>query len=82
MRQWQKDYGFQKGEETGNLMMPCPVRDHFSQYIQMIKKAGATPVADDCYIDIDDPVLLQKFNEYDARLKQELDPVWEERFKK
>lgn len=82
MREWQEDYGFHKGSETGNLMMPCPVRDHFSQYAKIVKKAGAKPVADDCFIDIDDPVLIQKFNEYDARLKQELDPVWEERFKK
>jgi MoaA/NifB/PqqE/SkfB family radical SAM enzyme len=82
MRQWQKNYGFQKGEETGNLMTPCPVRDHFSQYVKMVKKASATPVADDCFIDINDPILVRKFNEYDAKLKQELDPVWEKRFKK
>jgi hypothetical protein len=77
-REWQKNYAFQ----GGNLMTPCPVRDHFSQYAEIIKKSGAGAVAEDISIDIDDPILLQKFNEYDLELKRELDPVWENQFKK
>ena len=82
MRKWQEDYGFNKKGETGNLMMPCPVRDHFVDYAKIIKESGANSVDSDCFIDINDPVLAKKFTDYDVELKKELDPLWEERFKK
>jgi MoaA/NifB/PqqE/SkfB family radical SAM enzyme len=81
MRQWQEDYGYGK-KETGNLMMPCPIRDHFADYLEIIKKTGARYVADDIFVDINDQVLVEKMKKYSAELKKELDPVWEERFLK
>jgi MoaA/NifB/PqqE/SkfB family radical SAM enzyme len=82
IRRWQINYGYNKGNETGNLMMPCPVRDHFLDYSEIVKKSGASPVENDVSIDVNDTALVKKFADYDLKLKQALDPVWEERFKK
>lgn len=44
IRHWQGEYAYRKeGDETGNWLRPCPIRDHHKIALEKIKKYGARP---------------------------------------
>jgi MoaA/NifB/PqqE/SkfB family radical SAM enzyme len=60
IRQWQQDYGYGNGNgsEHGNLLRPCPIRDHYGMYREWIdlyrpepeNEAAREALADEGYV--------------------------------
>ena len=45
IREWQNDYGFKQHDpaKKGNLLMPCPYRDHHKDFLEWIRKFKPEP---------------------------------------
>jgi MoaA/NifB/PqqE/SkfB family radical SAM enzyme len=81
IRKWQDSYAYKKqGAEMGNLLRPCPIRDHHRFANSVIKKVGANPVNKAAEEALSDPEYKQKLISYDEEIKRLLDPIWQERF--
>ncbi len=81
IRKWQDSYAYKKqGTEMGNLLRPCPIRDHYRFAHRLIKKANAKPLDDSAAQALSDPEYRDKLIAYDEEIKALLDPIWRKRF--
>lgn len=94
IRDWQYNYGFphRKADRhqpfhnkeqgiVGNWLRPCPMRDHFQDAVQIIKKHNARPMdyAPDC-ITLQDKGFFNTLETYDEEIKKLTDPIWEKTY--
>ncbi len=86
LRQWQRDYGYGKNMAVDgpvkNWIMPCPMRDHFSELYPLLQKHRPHPIDDNAAEALADPEYYQGLVEYDRKVAALLDPVWEENYLK
>jgi hypothetical protein len=84
IRGWQKEYGFGKNclEEKGNLMMPCPYRDHHPQFLEWIKKYGISPSDYGSDKLFTGSRYCNNMAGYDKELTELMDPIWKEKYLK
>jgi MoaA/NifB/PqqE/SkfB family radical SAM enzyme len=78
IRKWQDEYAYARvGNETGNWLRPCPIRDHHKLALDIIKEHKAHPE------DVTTEKWLQDINlhkgliEFDDKLAELMDPYWE-----
>lgn len=78
IRKWQRQYYDDRFlDEMGNLIAPCPIRDHFKELKQILIKHGAVPVDPVDAELIQDEEIEKKIDEYDTRFMNLSNPVWE-----
>ena len=78
IRKWQDDYAYTRiGDETGNWLRPCPIRDHHGMAMEEIGKYNVRP--EDQATDgwLHDENLHQGLIDFDNKLEALLDPYWE-----
>ncbi len=81
IRRWQDGYGYkQRGSNVKNFLRPCPIRDHYKFAYQTIQKFDTKPMDQEAALALDDSNYRRRMIDYDAELKQRLDPIWEEHF--
>lgn len=80
IREWQRGYGFQQGNASDNYMIPCPIRDHFEEYIEILRDTEAKPINESAMIALSDESYHERMIEYGREIRTKLDPVWKERF--
>lgn len=80
IRKWQNSYGFQKGNKANNYLIPCPIRDHYKEYKQILLESKASPIDFSAKIALDDSDYYTKMISYGEEVKKELDPIWKYRF--
>lgn len=82
IRAWQEGYTQRKngkcnGHKVHNLFMPCPIRDHYKFAHRTIRRFEAQPMDRDAARALEDPEYRRKMMDYDSRLNQLLDPIWD-----
>ena len=78
IRDWQDKYAYRRvGEETGNWLRPCPIRDHHKIALEAIEKYGAKPEDEATEKWLHDEKLHQGLIEFDKQIEELLDPYWE-----
>ncbi len=78
IRKWQFEYGFEKhGKEINNWITPCPIRDHHKFAHNIIKETGAIPIDEQAKQAINDPIYLEKMNEYNENVSNITKEIWE-----
>lgn len=78
IRCWQAEYGYnQPPERVRNLFLPCPIRDHHAVAHAIIEAAAARPINAEAGRAAGDAEYMRCFMDYDRRLEELLDPVWE-----
>lgn len=81
IRKWQEGYGFRhKPDAVQNQITPCIYRDHHSVAYNLIKKHGAQPQDAAAKAALDDPEYHKRFEEYDKKISELLDPIWKKEF--
>jgi hypothetical protein len=80
IRKWQYDYGFRRGEKAKNLMTPCPIRDHFKDYRNILFQTQASGIDVSAEIALSDQEYYEKMVKYGDQVEQQLQPVWDHRF--
>ena len=78
IRKWQDEYAYKRvGDETGNWLRPCPIRDHHKIAMEAIKEYNAKPEDEATEKWLHDKKLHQGLYEFDDRLEELMDPYWE-----
>ncbi len=78
IREWQKDYALErKPDEKGNYLTPCPMRDHYADMLKMLKEHKTRPIDASAAEALRDEKYQSGLMEYDTKLSELLDPIWE-----
>jgi MoaA/NifB/PqqE/SkfB family radical SAM enzyme len=82
IRSWQKDLGYGQKEAAsgGNLLMPCPYRDHHKKFMEWVRKFDIEPEDASARKLLADPAISKKMIEYDRQLAGIFDPVWKKNY--
>jgi len=82
IRKWQKDYGFGERNATskGNLLTPCPYRDHHRLFLEWVKEFDAEPEDGPAGELPADSAISKKMIEYDRKLSELFDPIWKKEY--
>jgi len=81
IRQWQDDYWRNKpAHKCGNLLMPCIIRDHSKEF-ENLAKEYAVPIDEGAkaYMGL---IHTGKMPEYNKKLAELTDPLWEKELRK
>lgn len=73
IRDWQFKYW-----KEGDLLRPCPIRDHYRLAKKFVLEAKAMPADEGTAKIIRDPVYERKMDKYDRELAKRTTPIWEE----
>jgi MoaA/NifB/PqqE/SkfB family radical SAM enzyme len=77
-RKWQDKYAYKRvGDETGNWLRPCPIRDHHQSAMEIIKEYNTIPEDEETAKWLNDEALHQRLIEFDKQLAKIMDPYWE-----
>lgn len=78
IRQWMYDYALHRpADETGNYMIPCPIRDHYDFMLPLLRKhqpRAIDPTGDEA---LKDPSYQEGMLDYGRKLSELMDPIWE-----
>ncbi len=81
VRDWQLSYNFMcKPDVRGNEIRPCFIRDHHKEAHDLFIKTGAKPGYPSAAICLHDHDYYNKMIQYDEKLAELLDPIWEEQY--
>ena len=82
VRQWQRDYGYGRGELTkdGNWMLPCPFRDHFATFQNWIDSLEIKPEEGVAPAALREDAFCEQMLAYGANQARQVQPVWEKEY--
>lgn len=79
IREWQIDYSFMKNSgEMGNQIMPCIIRDHHKEFMEIVRKTGAQPIDELARAALEDDEYHQGLIEFDKEFAKLTEPIWEQ----
>jgi len=82
IRDWQKSYGFLKNKkEIKNRITPCFIRDHHEVFCEITNKYPVKPIDKPAEEALHSEKYHKQMIEYDKKLSNLIDPVWEKDFK-
>ncbi len=79
IRKWQRDFGFgeKRAIRKGNLLRPCPYRDHHKQFLDWVKEYDIEPEDFSARELLAKTDIGKKMKKYDEELAGLFDPIWE-----
>jgi MoaA/NifB/PqqE/SkfB family radical SAM enzyme len=78
VRNWQKNYGYmQPRDKVENRLMPCPIRDHHSDMLNILRENNVKPLDPYAEEALKSDLYHEQLIEYDKKLADVFDPVWE-----
>jgi MoaA/NifB/PqqE/SkfB family radical SAM enzyme len=78
IRSWQRDYGFLKpAQEVGDLIVPCPYRDHYDQAYRIALDCHAQPADQAAAEAIKDETYRRKMIDYGRGVSDVFDDIWD-----
>jgi MoaA/NifB/PqqE/SkfB family radical SAM enzyme len=84
LRSWQDQYSnekrYTKGSWHGNWMMPCPIRDHYDEFFEMLREFRPEPVDENAQAAMFDPDYHRGMTEYNRAVAGLFDPIWKKKY--
>ncbi len=84
LRSWQDAYSnelkYTKGSRHGNWMMPCPIRDHYDGFFEMLRDFSPDPVDQNARAAMLDPQYRKGMIEYDHEVAKLFEPIWRKKY--
>jgi len=81
-REWQRAYGYQrKGEEISNWLMPCSIRDHYSNFKKNILTQNAKGIDEAAELAKNSKEYFKRMLSYEKELSELTQPIWEREYK-
>jgi len=79
IRGWQRDYGFGNGgpSREGNLLTPCPIRDHYGIFREWLDRFGPEPEDAPAMQALADEEYYKGLVAYGEELSRLSQPIWE-----
>ncbi len=81
-REWQKKYGYACPKKAKNWLMPCSIRDHYKYFKENILPENAKGEDNFAEEAKNSKEYYEKLVEYDEKLKELTQPIWEKEYKK
>jgi len=81
-RKWQKEYGFENKEHSGNVLMPCSIRDHYKNFKYNILTQDAKGEDAEAEAVLNDPEYEKIMTDFDDNLEKLTQQIFEERYLK
>ena len=83
LRDWQKQYSYEKpSEETGNEIVPCPIRDHHREFNKIAREANAIPVGKSADQAIKDEQYIEELTEVGRKADKATEDIWKQEYQK
>jgi len=81
IRKWQRKYYDDRPlDEMGNLIAPCPIRDHFSDIKKVLLKHKAIPIDSIDYELLSDDDIEKTLDSYDREFHNISNQIWQKRY--
>lgn len=81
IRNWEREYFYDRHNcDKGNLLVPCPIRDHHREMRAIIDRANAIPIDDNGAKALKDPAYGKGLAEYGDKVDCLSCPLWKERY--
>ncbi len=81
IRKWQKEYALdRKPEEMGDLLAPCPVKDHYCVMKSFLDEYRPKPIDPAAQESLEDPDYQKGMDEYGKNVVNVMDPVWQKEY--
>jgi MoaA/NifB/PqqE/SkfB family radical SAM enzyme len=82
IREWQDEYALRRpAREKGNLILPCPIRDHHEAICRILQDSRRVVASDEsAKASIEDESYHEGLFAYDEALREVIDPVWREEY--
>ncbi len=74
--QWKYEYGQTQPEKNGNVLMPCPIRDHHALARHLVDMDKPEPEDENAAAALEDEEYYRKMTAYDKRLAELTNPIW------
>ena len=81
-REWQKKYGYACPKKAENWLMPCSIRDHYKYFRENVLPENAKGEDEFAQEAKNSKEYYEKLVEYDKKLKELTQPIWEKEYKK
>jgi MoaA/NifB/PqqE/SkfB family radical SAM enzyme len=81
-RQWIYNYGQATPENPNNWLMPCSIRDHYDNFRKNILPNHAKGETQEAEESLKDPNYYKTLVEYDQRLEELTEDIWEKEYMK
>jgi MoaA/NifB/PqqE/SkfB family radical SAM enzyme len=82
VREWQLSYNYMcQPDVRGNEIRPCFIRDHHKEAHNLFVKTEAKPGNPSAAISLHDQDYYNKMIQYDERLSELLDPIWDAEYR-
>lgn len=82
IRKWQAEYSYNCSKnEIGNLLAPCPMRDHHKKATEIINKTNANPQNSDARDALQDEGYHRRLVEYGENFRELSGRIWETEYK-
>lgn len=81
-RQWIYNYGQATPENPKNWLMPCSIRDHYANFRENILPDHAKGETKEAEESLKDPNYYKTLVEYDKRLEELTEDIWEKEYMK
>ncbi len=81
-RKWQQEYGLTNQMKPSNWICQCSIRDHYKNFKYNICTPGIKPENQDAADAMNDPEYEKIMIEFDRKLAELSDPIWEKEYVK
>jgi hypothetical protein len=83
LRDWQKDYSYKRcAHECGNEIVPCPIRDHHNEFVDIALKTNAIPVGTTAARSIKDKQFIDELTTIGREVDELTRPIWKQEYQK
>jgi len=81
LRSWQRDYGYLKpADQVGDLIVPCPYRDHYGRAREIAIDCRAHPTDRDAAEALQDEGYRERMVAYGERVAKLFDGIWDRNY--
>jgi hypothetical protein len=82
IRAWQRQYGYRGDKQgwDGNWIMPCPIRDHYAEFYEMVKDYDVVPIDENAAAALHDPDYRDGLIRYNRSVAEIFDPIWKSQY--
>jgi MoaA/NifB/PqqE/SkfB family radical SAM enzyme len=81
IREWQAKYGYEQPQDkVGNFLVPCIIRDHYSEMYKILKSTNARPTNEEAKEALEDKSYYQGLVEYGKEVEALTRGIWENEY--
>ena len=87
IRNWQREHGhgrcgIENGKKRSNLLLPCPFRDHYIQFLKLVDREKCESQDSEICAHLQDSYFIKHMSDYNDKLNNLFGPLWSKTYEK